>query len=118
MDGSGGSETSGEAGALTQEVAAMLCVEEEISSRREELERTGELRALRAAREHVQVSDVCLLVGIISLATASQILVMSWVCAQCCYQPRHACTSVVVLATQDSNRLASATQLRCHMACA
>lgn len=63
MDGPGDPETSGRPDGLTQEVVAMLCAEEEVNSRREELERTGELRAVRAVREHVQVGDVRLLAG-------------------------------------------------------
>jgi len=44
---------------LTQEVLAALCTEEEIISRREELEARGELRALKAAlREGAQVLHV------------------------------------------------------------
>ncbi|BDA40561.1 hypothetical protein COCOBI_01-2140 [Coccomyxa sp. Obi] len=58
VDGPGDPETSGDPGGLTQEVDAVMCAEEEISSRREELERTGELRAVRAVREHVQVRPI------------------------------------------------------------
>lgn len=44
---------------LTQEVLAVLCTEEEIMSRREELEIRGEVRALKAAtREVAQVLHV------------------------------------------------------------
>ncbi len=63
VDGPGDPESSGDRGGLTQEVVAMLCAEEEVASRREELERSGELKAVRAVRDYVQVGDVSLLAG-------------------------------------------------------
>ena len=68
VDGPGDPEMSGQPDGVTQEVTAMLCAEEEINSRREELDTTGELRALRGVRERVQVGVVCLLFGLVLCA--------------------------------------------------
>jgi hypothetical protein len=58
-EGTGELGTTEDLGGLTQEVVALLCTNEEITSRQEELETTGEIKKMDLSREQVRL--ICLM---------------------------------------------------------